>query len=180
MYHVNILVSITDQNFYLVSRTRINAKEILDQLKKENLLELLKLAVDNTDILKRRFRHCAGRGLLIIRNYKGTRKSVGRQQVSSQILINACKRVSKNFPIFKEAQREVLEDLMDIKHTELVVAWIKDGKLQIKEIETQVPSPFALNLIARGYSDIMRAEDRLAFIKRMHSMILAKIGQRKK
>jgi len=179
LYHVNILVSITDQNFYLVSRTRLNVKDMIDQLKKENIPELLKLAIDNTDILKRRFRHCAGRGLLIIRNYKGNRKSVGRQQVSSQILINACKRVSRNFPILKEAQREVLEDLMDIKSTSLVVGWIKDGKLQIKEIETQVPSPFALNLIARGYSDIMRAEDRLAFIKRMHSMVLAKIGQRK-
>ncbi|HKZ49948.1 MAG TPA: ATP-dependent helicase [Candidatus Nanoarchaeia archaeon] len=179
MNHVNLMVSITDQNFYLVSKIKLNFKEILEQLKKENIPELLKLAIDNTDILKRRFRHCAGRGLLIIRNYKGNRKSVGRQQVSSQILINACKRVSRNFPILKEAQREVLEDLMDMKNTVKVVNWIKDSVLKIKEIETSVPSPFALNLIARGYSDIMRAEDRLEFIKRMHNMILAKIGQKK-
>ncbi|MEM2873963.1 MAG: ATP-dependent helicase [Candidatus Nanoarchaeia archaeon] len=180
IYHTNILVSITDQNFYLVSRMRLNATKILEQLKKENLYELLKLAIEGTDVLKRRFRHCAGRSLLIIRNYKGNRKSVGKQQVSSQILINACKRVSRNFPVLKEAQREVLVDLMDIKTTEKLVNLLKNGEIKIREIETQIPSPFALNLIARGYSDAIRAEDRLEFIKRMHTMVLAKIGKKGK
>lgn len=179
LYHTNILVSITDQNFYLVSRHRLNVKEIIEQLKKENIPELLKLAIDGTDILKRRFRHCAGRSLLIIRNYKGIRKTVGRQQVSSQILINACKRVSRNFPILKEAQREVLDDLMDTATTEKLVAKVKTNEVAIKEVETQIPSPFALNLIARGYTDILKAEDRHEFIKRMHNMVLAKIGQKK-
>ncbi len=177
--HINVPVSITDQNFYLVSKKRLNAMEIINQLKKENIPELLKLAIDGTDIMKRRFRHCAGRSLLIIRNYKGHRKTVGRQQVSSQILINACKRVSRNFPILKEAQREVLDDLMDTVTTELLISKIKTNDIAIKEIETQIPSPFALNLIARGYTDILRAEDRHEFIKRMHNMVLAKIGQRK-
>jgi ATP-dependent Lhr-like helicase len=176
LYHINVMVSITDQNFYLVSRRELNVKEMMEQLKKENLYELLKLAIDNTDVFKRRFRHCAGRALLIIRNYKGNRKSVGRQQVSSQILINACKRVSKDFPVLKEAQREVLEDLMDVKGCQKILSDIKIGELRVREIETLIPSPFALNLIARGYSDAIRAEDRLEFIKRMHSMILAKIG----
>jgi ATP-dependent Lhr-like helicase len=178
--HINVPVAITDQNFYLVSKKRLNAKEIIEQLKKENIPELLKLAIDGTDVMKRRFRHCAGRSLLIIRNYKGHRKTVGRQQVSSQILINACKRVSRNFPILKEAQREVLDDLMDTVNTELLVSKIKTNDVAIKEIETQIPSPFALNLIARGYTDILRAEDRREFIKRMHNMVLAKIGQKSK
>ena len=178
--HINILVSITDQNFYLVSKKRLNVKEIIEQLKKENIPELLKLAIDGTDIFKRRFRHCAGRSLLIIRNYKGHRKSVGRQQVSAQILINACKRVSRNFPILKEAQREVLDDLMDTANTEQLISKLKKGEINIKEVETQIPSPFALSLIARGYSDAIRAEDRHEFIKRMHNMVLAKIGQKEK
>jgi len=178
--HINVLVSITDQNFYLVSKRRLNVKEIIDQLKKENIPELLKLAIDGTDIMKRRFRHCAGRSLLIIRNYKGHRKTVGRQQVSAQILIQACKRVSKNFPILKEAQREVLDDLMDTANTDMLIQKIKTNDIAIKEIETQIPSPFALSLIARGYTDILRAEDRHEFIKRMHNMVLAKIGQKSK
>jgi ATP-dependent Lhr-like helicase len=170
------MVSVTDENFYLMSKQKLDAKEGLNQLKKENLYELLKLAIDQTDILKRRFRHCAGRALLIIRNYKGQRKAVGRQQVSSQILINACRRISQNFPILKEARREVLEDLMDVKNANKIIDEIKDGSITIKEIETQIPSPFALNLVARGYSDILRMEDRLEFIRKMHTIVLAKIG----
>jgi ATP-dependent Lhr-like helicase len=176
LYHTSIMISITDQNFYLMSKQRLDLKEGFNQLKKENLYELLKLAIDQTDILKRRFRHCAGRALLIIRNYKGQRKAVGRQHVSSQILINACRRISQNFPILKEARREVLEDLMDIKNAQKIVDAVKEGNITIKEIETQIPSPFALNLVARGYSDILRMEDRLDFIRKMHTMVLAKIG----
>jgi len=178
LYHTSVMISITDQNFYLLSKQKLDAKEGLNQLKKENLYELLKLAIDQTDILKRRFRHCAGRALLIIRNYKGQRKAVGRQQVSSQILILACKRISQNFPILKEARREVLEDLMDVKNAKKIIDEIKDGKITIKEIETQIPSPFALNLVARGYSDILRMEDRMEFIRKMHTMVLAKIGMK--
>ncbi|MEM2954384.1 MAG: ATP-dependent helicase [Candidatus Nanoarchaeia archaeon] len=177
LFHTNILVSVTDQNFYLVSKRKLNTNQILDQMKKENLCELLKLAIDNTDIFKRRFRHCAGRSLLIIRNYKGHKKSVGRQQVSSQILINACKRSSKDFPILKEAYREVLYDLMDLHRAQEILNKIKNGEIRIKQIETLLPSPFALNLIARGYSDLIKAEDRLEFIKKVHTLVLAKINQ---
>ncbi|MFH0869106.1 MAG: ATP-dependent helicase [archaeon] len=179
-YHTNILVSITDQNFYLCANQKLNWQYAIMQIKREDLRKLLELAVDKTDILKRRFRHCAGRALMIIRNYKGHRKAVGRQQVSSQILIYACKRISHNFPILKEARREVLEDLMDIKNAQLILDNIKEGNIIVREVQTQIPSPFALNLIARGYSDILRAEDRLAFIRRMHTMVLAKIGKNRK
>ncbi len=173
---MNILISVTDQNFYLVASQKLNWQNAIVQLHKENLRKLLELAVDKTDVLKRRFRHCAGRSLMILRNYKGQRKYVGRQQVSSQILISAVKRISQDFPILKEARREVLEDLMDIKNADLVMKAIFTGKITTKEVQTKIPSPFALNLIARGYSDIIRGEDRMAFIRRMHQQVLAKIS----
>ena len=69
---------------------------------------------------------------------------------------------------------------MDTINTELLVSKIKTNEVAIKEIETQIPSPFALNLIARGYTDILRAEDRREFIRRMHNMVLAKIGAKPK
>ncbi|MEK6807497.1 MAG: ATP-dependent helicase [Nanoarchaeota archaeon] len=179
-HHTNILVAVTDQNFYLVANQKLNWQFAVMQIKKENLRKLLELALEKTDVLKRRFRHCAGRALMIIRNYKGQRKAVGRQQVSAQILINSCKRISESFPILKEARREVLEDLMDIHRSEMIIGWLKNGETIIKEVQTLIPSPFALGLIARSHSDIVRGEDRMEFIRRMHSMVLAKIGQKHK
>jgi len=146
-------------------------------LDKNNLLEIMEDAIEKSEILKRRFRHCAGRALMILRQYKGVRKNVGRQQVSSMILYSALKRISNNFSILKEARREVLYDLMDIKNAINILEWIEDGKIAIEEVENRIPSPFAFNLITQGKMDVMKMEDRMDFINRMHQQVLAKIGQ---
>lgn len=94
------------------------------------------------------------------------------------ILLNAVKRINPNFCILKEARREVLEDLMDIENAKKVLAWIKEGKVKTKIIETEVPSPFASNLILQGYSDLIRIEDRQDFLKRMHEEHVRIIAQK--
>jgi hypothetical protein len=97
-------------------------------------------------------------------------------QVNSRILFNAVKRISNDFPILKEARREVLEDLMDIKHAKEVLEQVKAGKIYVESINTQLPSPFGLGLIMAGYSDIIKIEDKQEFLRRMHELIMAKIA----
>ena len=79
----------------------------------------------------------------------------------------------------KEARREVIEDLMDVHNAFEVLKKIERKDIKIKEIDTNVPSPFALNLILQGYSDILKMEDRQDFLKRMHQMVKAKIALKK-
>jgi ATP-dependent Lhr-like helicase len=114
---------------------------------------------------------------MILRQYKGKHKNVGRQQVSSMILMSAVKRISDEFCILKEARREVLEDLMDLPHAHEILQQIAEGKIEVKQIHTSVPSPFAMNLVLQGSTDILRMEDKVEFIRRMHQLILAKIGK---
>ena len=90
--------------------------------------------------------------------------------------MNFVKEISEHFPILQEARREVLEDLMDVKHAKEILELIEKDKIKIKVISTDIPSPFALNLISRGYMDILSVEERDEFIKRMHQAILAKIA----
>jgi len=163
----DIEIGINDNGFYIAGE-KISIKTPLEYLKPENLEEVLKEAVDKTDVLARRFRHCAGRSLMILRNYKGRSKSVGKQQMKSHFLFHAVKKITNEFPILREARREVLEDLMDIENAKLVLGWIREGKVKIKIVETEVPSPFATNLVLQGYSDLIRIEDRQEFLKRMH------------
>lgn len=173
----NVRINLTDNGFYLsADHQKIQVLRALKDLNSTSLDDLMKMAIDQTEVLKRRFRHCAGRSLMILRSYKGRQKTVGRQQVSSMILLSACKRISENFPILTEARREVLEDLMDIQHTKEILKQLEQGKIKVKIIATDVPSPFALNLIARGYTDILKMEDKLEFIRRMHAAILKTIG----
>ena len=81
-----------------------------------------------------------------------------------------------DFPILKEARREVLEDLMDYPNAQKVIDEIIAGRTVVVEVPTDIPSPFAFGLIAGGYSDVIRIEDKQEFLKRMHEMVMARIA----
>ena len=173
--HRDAEIGINDNGFYISSRNKVNVTGAFKLLKSKDLRKVMNMAIDRSEVLKRRFRHCAARALMILRQYKGHTKHVGRQQVSSMILMNAVKRISNDFAILKEARREVLEDLMDIENAQKVLEGIEQKKIKVDEIHTQIPSPFAFNLVAQGITDVMKIEDRVEFIRRMHQGVLAKI-----
>jgi ATP-dependent Lhr-like helicase len=177
--HRDVEISVTDNGFILKCSKKVIPMKAFALLKSNELRQVMENAIDRTQVLVRRFRHCATRALMILRNYKGIKKSVGKQQVSSMILMSAVKRISTDFPILKEARREVLEDLMDVEHAAYVLKEIEDKNVELKEIFTTVPTPFAFNLVLQGYQDILRMEDKAEFIKRMHDMVLAKISLKK-
>jgi len=177
----DVMISLTDNGFYMsAGKGKLQVLQALENLKTMDLRAILTRAIDKTEILARRFRHCATRSLMILRTYKGRRKSVGRQQIGSKVLLNFVKKIPGEFPILKEARREVLEDLMDVENAERILNQIKDNKIKIDTIATEIPSPFALNLIAQGYMDVLRMEDRLEFIRRMHEAVLMRIETDKK
>ena len=171
----DVRITVTDNGFVLTADVPIFPLAAFSLLKSAELPKVMVLALDKSQILMRRFSHCAARALMILRNYKGNRKSVGRQQVSARILLSAVQRISQDFPILKEARREVLEDKMDLVHAIAVLKSIEDGSVKIVELKTQIPSPFAFNLALQGYSDVLRIEDKIEFVKRLHQMVLAKI-----
>lgn len=173
--HRDVEIGINDNGFYVTCEKKVNVMHAFKLLKSHELRKVLELAIDRTEVLKRRFRHCATRALMILRKYKGKEQRVGRQQVKSTILMNAVKRISNDFPILKEARREVLEDLMDIENAIKVLKWIEEGKIRVDEIHTPSPSPFAFNLITQGFMDILKIEDKIEFLRRMHQSVLARI-----
>lgn len=178
--HKDVEIGINDNGFYIASEKLVNVMKAFKLLKSKDLRKVMSMALERSEVLKRRFRHCATRALMILRNYMGRKKRVGRQQVSSMILMSAVKRISPDFSILKEARREVLEDLMDIENTKKILKDIENKKIKVEEIHTKMPSPFAFNLIAQGVMDIMKIEDRIEFIRRMHRNVLAKISLKTK
>ncbi len=173
----DVEIGINDNGFYLAGE-KLNAEKSLKSLTSKNLENILKEAIEKTDVLARRFRHCASRSLMILRNYKGKSKTVGKQQMKSHFLLHAVKKISNEFPILREARREVLEDLMDIKNAKKVLKWIEEGKIKIKFKDTKIPSPFASNLILQGYSDLIKIEQKQEFLKRMHEEHLKEIQKK--
>ena len=177
LVHKDIEIVLDDNGFILSADTKMPIEHAFNLLKSENLRMVLEKAIDDTELFRRRFRHCATRSLMILRNYRGREKSVGKQQMNSRLLLSAVKRIGNDFPILRETRREVLEDAMDIRHAEQLLKWIENKEIEIKIKTAELPSPFALNLYSQGYADIMRIEGRLQFIQRMHEKIMRKIGE---
>ena len=173
----NITISITDNGFYLSSDGKMGALEALKRLTPDNFENILIRSLDKTETLASRFRHCAGRSLMTLRRYKGHEKSVGRQQVRGKILLKYIQEMDNNFPILKESRREATEDYMDIKNAKRVISWIHSGEMEIKTINTIIPSPFAFNLVSQGYLEVLKQNDKSEFTKRMHRAVIEKIKE---
>ncbi|HDM05728.1 MAG TPA: ATP-dependent helicase, partial [Candidatus Aenigmarchaeota archaeon] len=62
--------------------TRVDPREIAFLVNSNNFEEILKKAIANTELIKRKFRHCAARAFMILRNYKGYEISVEKQQMN--------------------------------------------------------------------------------------------------
>lgn len=174
-YNSNVTISISDNGFYLSSDSKIGGLESFKELTPENFKNILTQSLNKTETLASRFRHCAGRSLMTLRNYKGKKKSAGRQQVRGKILLKHVQEMDNNFPILNEARREALEDYMDVKNALKVIEWVNNGEMEIKIINTVIPSPFAFNLVLRGYLDVLNQNDKAEFTKRMHRAIIDKI-----
>ena len=173
----NITISITDNGFYLSSDGKMGALEALKKLTPNNFENILIMSLDKTETLASRFRHCAGRSLMTLRRYKGHEKSVGSQQVRGKILLKYIQEMDNNFPILKESRREATEDYMDIKNAKRVISWIHSGEMEIRTINTIIPSPFAFNLVSQGYLEVLKQNDKSEFTKRMHRAVIEKIKE---
>jgi ATP-dependent Lhr-like helicase len=171
----DIEIGINDNGFYLASQVGMNIERAVKELNSKNIQTILDDAVVKTEVFRRRFRHVATRALMLLRTYKGHRKSVGKQQMSSHFLLAASQKTSTDFPILKETKREIMEDLMDIDNAKLVLDWIREGKIKVEIAGKEFPSPFAFNLIIQGHADLLKIEDKIEFLKRMHKAIIDRI-----
>jgi ATP-dependent Lhr-like helicase len=154
---------------------KVDPKEVTKLLKSSNLEEVLRKALRQTELIKRRFRHCATRSLMILRNYKGYEIKVARQQFNADRLLKVCEKFEK-FPVVEETYREVMKDFMDIERAKWVLEQIEKGKIKYEFLpESNVPSPFSHNLIALGESDVVLMEDRKKLLLELHKKVMEKV-----
>jgi ATP-dependent Lhr-like helicase len=156
---------------------KIDPKKFVRALKSSELEKILRKALRQTELIKRRFRHCATRSLMILRNYKGYEIKVARQQFNADRLLRACEKF-EGFPVVEETYREVMEDFMDIKHAKQVLEEIEKGRIKYEFLpESNVPSPFSHTLIALGESDVVLMEDRKRLLLELHKKVMEKVGE---
>ena len=177
MISSNVGVIVSDNGYAI--QIPVKAKPDIDQLIRElancDLERLLRNNIRRTEMMKRRFRHCAARSFLVLRNYKGYKISVSKQQTNAQTLLSVCEEVSPSFPVVEETYREILHDVMDLERARLVLSWIRDGKVRVTRILTEVPSPLSHNLIVLGEADVIFMEDRKKRLLQLHEAVMKRI-----
>ena len=151
---MNIDIILSDNGFILnIGELIVNSQmidEIISNISSANISTMLKHNIRKTELMKRRFRHVAGRGFMVLRNYKGNKIGVRKQQLNSQMILKNIDQIDKNFPLLKETYREILYDLMDMPRAQQILYDIKEGKIKYKIIKTKFPSPFAHKMLIFG------------------------------
>ncbi|MGC8647964.1 MAG: ATP-dependent helicase [Candidatus Micrarchaeia archaeon] len=184
MLDEEIGLTISDNGFvFTISKdSHISEREIgaaIRALYSKSIIELLKSNIRRTELMKRKFRQVASRGFMILRNYKGWKIPIGKQQVNSQMLLAASEEIDPNFPIISETYREILYDVMDISRAEEVLKRIREGTLKYSFIRTSSPSPFAHILLTFGEADVLSLKGKQEYLQYLHKMVLKKIGAEK-
>ena len=112
----------------------------------ESVHEQLTALVAGSALFAARFRECAARSLLFPRRDPTRRAPLWQQrQRSAQLLSVAAEYDS--FPVILETYRECLQDVYDLPALTALLERIRDDQVEIVEVTTTSPSPFARSLL---------------------------------
>ncbi len=180
MLDTDVGIMVGDNGFVLdlgeETLTKKQLESVIGNLTSANIATMLKHNIRKTEMMKRRFRHVAARGFMILRNYKGYKISVGKQQLNSQLLLKAVEEMDQNFPILKETYREILNDVMDLPRAQEVLSMMRRKEIRYKFIKTDVPSPFSHKMITFGHADVIMMKSRHQYLQRLHKSVMEQIG----
>ena len=180
-YDTDIGIMVNDNGFLMTSSEEVNIslkalEEAIGGVIKSDVTTELKLNIRRTEMMRRRFRHVAARSFMILRNYKGWKISVGKQQINSQLLLKAVEEVDPNFPVLKETYREILNDVMDLPRTVQLLKKMEKGEVKYKMIDTDVPSPFSHKTLTFGHADVIMMKSKRMYLQKLHASVLERLG----
>lgn len=115
-------------------------------------------AVGGSALFAARFRECAARSLLLPRRNPGRRSPLWQQRLRAGQLLEIAQNYP-DFPILIETARECLQDVYDLAALDTLMKRLGEGAIQIAEVTTQVPSPFASSLLFGYVAEFMYETD---------------------
>lgn len=124
----------------------------------ERLRREVNQSVGSSALFAARFRECAARALLLPRTKPGRRSPLWQQRLRSAELLGIAQRYP-DFPILIETARECLQDVYDLDALDALMQRLAEGSVEIAEVTTEVPSPFAANLLFGYVAEFMYGTD---------------------
>lgn len=147
----------------------------------EEIDEEVRRLVGSSALFASRFRECASRALLLPRRDPRSRAPLWQQRQRAAHLLDVA-RPYPQFPIMLEAARECLQDVYDLPALVELMGQVASRRVQVQEVETTTPSPFARSLLF-GYlaqfiydTDAPLAERRTAALALDQSLLAELLG----
>ena len=177
--HGILQTTVSDNGFMITlpSGVYINPELALDLFPKSSeLRDSLARAIRRSEMVKRRFRHCAGRSLMVLRNYKGEEESSWKtagQFPDSDVnmrktgqISSARRGIQRSHGGLDGRQRRNQSGQGDSKK--------ESAHFAICRRET-IPSPFSHNLVLRGSTDIVSLSDRKETLQSLYDNVMKKV-----
>ncbi len=183
MFDTDVDIMVNDNGFVFrteeqIKLTQKDMKNLVDDIYTTKISVLLKKNIRKTELMRRKFRHVAARSFMILRNYKGYKIPVGKQQINSQLIFKAAEEIDPNFPVIKETYREIMNETMDIQRTSELISGLRDGKVSFKIIKTPLPSPFSHSMLTFGHADAIMMKERHKYLQKLHKSVMKRIGSK--
>src|SRR5690625_3562349 len=147
----------------------------------EEIDEQVRRLVGSSALFAARFRECAARALLLPRRDPNSRAPLWQQRQRAASLLDVA-RPYPQFPIMLEAARECLQDVYDLPALVELMGQVQQRRVQVREVETTAPSPFARSLLF-GYlaqfiydTDAPLAERRTAALSLDQALLAELLG----
>ena len=163
-------IAMNDYGFELLSAEPVNWHEwIAGSLAQaplfstENLFEDVLACLNASELAQRRFREIARIAGLVFQGFPGAGKSAKQLQASSGLFFEVFKKHDQNNLLLDQAQREALEQELDLKRMEAALCAIHGKTLVFKSIDR--PTPFAFPLLIERLRETVSTEklsDRVA------------------
>jgi ATP-dependent Lhr-like helicase len=157
---VDVQVQTTDDGIMLRLSQLESAPplQLLHGLTPEEATQRITAEVGQSSLFGARFRMNAARALLLPRGSPRRRMPLWLQRLKAQDLLEVV-REFPSFPILVETYRDVMQDAFDLAALRDVLRRIEDGRVTIRSVQTQIPSPMAQSLQFGFVMDWMYADD---------------------
>lgn len=112
----------------------------------DEVATLLTTAIGGSALFASRFRECAARALLLPRRDPKRRAPLWQQRQRGAQLLSVASEHPR-FPMVLETVRECLQDVYDVPALRALLTEVSAGSVQVREVTTDTPSPFAASLL---------------------------------
>ena len=136
----------------------LTADMLLALVSPDEIEKLIRQSLEETGFFGAHFRESAGRALLLPRAGFGRRTPLWLNRQRSKELQAAVAGYT-DFPIMLETWRTCLTDEFDLPALRALLEELTTGAIAVSEVKTEVPSPFATEVIYRRTNELMYATD---------------------